>query len=433
MVEKMKNILRKTVFYRMYKKYYAKTANLINKNPSNWMFIVWITWTNWKTTTSAILHKIFNDNLWKTLLINTINIKIWDEEVFNDSKMTSLDAFSLQQLLSFAKSKWCKYAILEVSSHWIDQYRFEWIEFDMGILTNITAEHLDYHKTFEDYAKTKKKLFLSILANSKSGKYAVFPKDDKIWREWIEDIAIDNILDFGLQTNATVTAEKIDIGITKSMFDLKYLWEKHPVESNLTWRFNIKNILAAYAAGILSWIEIKDIIKSVSNFEALPWRIEHVEKNNVQYFIDFAHTPDSLEKSLEFVNDINKDNWRIITLFGSPWNRDKYKRPQMWEIVEKNSDIFIITDDDPDTEDRLKIINDIMKNLTKKKWKDYFVIPERSYAIKFLTEITKPWDKVLLAGKGHENVQLTNFWKVSWNDKRVLLKLLDNPNEKNWN
>ncbi len=419
----MKSFLRKTVFYRIYKKSIAKLAVLINWNPSENIFIIWITWTDWKTTTCNILHKIMNDNLWKTLCITTNSIKIWEKEIENNTKMTSFTPFALQKILYDAKKQECKYAVLEVSSHWIDQYRFEWIDFDMGVLTNITAEHLDYHETFENYLETKKKFFKSILINSKEEKLAVLPKDDKTWRVWYEEIWFDRSVDFWIITNAWIKAEDINLSYDKTHFNIKYLWHSYQVKTNLPGKFNIYNALAALSAWIMSWIWINNIIKSIQDFLPPSGRMEYIPKNDVHFFVDFAHTPNSLESVLSFLKELNEWKNRIICVFWAPGNRDKFKRPEMWKVVEKYSDSFIITDDDPDTENRINIINDICKWVSKKLWQDYFIIPDRAKAIEFAWEISQSWDIILLAWKWHEQIQLTNFGKIEWNDKEFVNKL----------
>ena len=188
----MKNLLKTLVLYdrwfpyisesyvyRRIRSLAAKRAVVKYGNPSQGMFIIGVTGTDGKTTTCNLIHKVVNDNLGKALLVSTTNIKIGDQETFNHYKMTSLDPSHLQALLANAKQQGCHYAILEVASHGISQNRFEGVEFDMAVLTNVTSEHLDYHKTFDNYANTKKKLFQSVLKNKKTVKYAVFPKDDE--------------------------------------------------------------------------------------------------------------------------------------------------------------------------------------------------------------------------------------------------------------
>lgn len=420
----MKEILRKTIFYRLYKKSRWKFADIIFSSPSKGLKVIWVTWTDGKTTTVNMIHKVFNDNLGKTALVWTAWIKIGEQEITNEKKMTSFDPFDLQKLLSTFKESWCEYVILEVSSHGIDQYRFEGIEFDMAVLTNITPEHLDYHGTMENYADTKKRLFKEILINSKVNKFAVLPKDSDFGRKWIEDLPFDKMLDYWIFTNSTVKWDNIQEFYDHTTFDLKYLWKTYPVNLNMLWKYNVQNSLAAVCTWVLFWIRVEDIIRSLESFEGVNWRMEMVEHNDIKYFIDFAHTPNWLENVLKFLTTI-KGNWRVITMFWAPWNRDKKKRPLMGNIVDKYSDVVVLTDDDPDTENRYDIIAQVGKWISRTEWNDYFIVPEREFAIKLAAEVAKKWDLVLLAWKWHETVQLTNFWKRDWSDKKELMKTLN--------
>jgi UDP-N-acetylmuramoyl-L-alanyl-D-glutamate--2,6-diaminopimelate ligase len=422
----MKNFLRKNILYKIYKKFRSKFAAWINWYPSKSMKIIWITWTDGKTTTANLIHTIINDNLWKAVLLSTSTIRFWKEEFPNEYKMSSMDPMELHTILSKAKEEyWCEYAVLEVTSHWIDQFRFNDIEFDLWVLTNITEEHLDYHKTLDEYANVKKRLFQSIIKNLKPIKWAILPKDSEFWRKWIEELPFDKDIDYWVATNATLKWENIKLFSDHTEFDIKYLWKNYPVNAYLLWEFNVQNILASVWVWIILWISITNIIKSIQWFKKLTWRQERVDADWIIYFIDFAHTPNWLESILKFLSKIKWD-WKIITVFWAPWNRDKYKRPKMWKIVEKYSDVFVVTDDDPDTENRYDIINQVVKWISKIEWEDFYIIPERYFAIKFVTEIAKKWDIVLLAGKWHEMIQLTNFWKRKWNDRDVLEDILNN-------
>lgn len=419
----MFELIRRSVFYKIYKKFRSRYASIVNWNPSWDMFVIWVTWTDWKTTTCNIIHSIVNNNLGKAVLISTSNIKIWEDDIKNDTKMSSLDPLFLHKYLNLAKNSWCKYAILEVTSHWIDQFRFSDIIFDIWVLTNITAEHLDYHKTLENYANTKRKLFESIIRNVKHTKGAVLPKDSEYWRKWSEDLPFDKFLDYWVFTYASVRWIDINEQYNCTEFNLVYLWKQFPVKTLLLWEFNVQNICAAVSVWILMWIWVESIIKTIESFEWVDGRQDFVENGGVKYYIDFAHTPNWLEKVLTFLRKI-KWEWRLITVFWAPWNRDKYKRPKMWKIVDTYSDYVIVTDDDPDTEDRYEIVKQIISWINRKEWDRFYILPQREHAIDMAVEIAKEWDIVLLAWKGHETVQVTNFWKRKWNDKDYLESVL---------
>ena len=425
--EKFYNSLKNSFLYQSRKKINWKIATTINGNPSKDFFIVGVTGTNGKTTTVNMLHQLFNDLVAPTVMISTACIKIGNQTTVNDKKMTSLDAYQLQWILADAKSQWCKIAILEASSQWLDQNRFEWIRFDYAVLTNITRDHLDYHKNMDDYALAKKKLFKYVLSNGKNTKYGSFPADDKVWREWYNELAFDKKITFWLQNSTTLKAENIVDWKSDTTFDIVYLGNVYHAKTYLLWNYNIYNYLAALSVWLQIWLDINDCIKSLSSFTWVSGRMEKVEHKWITYFIDFAHDPDALDKTLRFLHRLKGDN-KLILVFGAPWNRDKEKRPEMGRLWGKFADIVIATDDDPDTENRLNIINQLTKDVqidetTKKK---LYVIPERRFAIKFATQIAKPWDIVMLAGKWHEPIQLTNFWTRKRNDKEKLIEILKN-------
>jgi len=264
------------------------------------------------------------------------------------------------------------------------------------------------------------------MKNKKEVKYATLPADDKTWREWFNEMAFDKKINFSIQNSSMLKAENIKESVNETIFDIKYLWQTYPTTSKSLWTYNIYNYLSALSVWIQIWLDINKCINVLSDFEWVSGRMEKIEHNWVKYFVDFAHSPDALDKTLQFLHRLKWKN-KLILVFWAPWNRDKSKRPEMWKIAWKYADITIATDDDPDTENRLAIINQLTKDIQKTDipiWEDIFIIPERKLAIKFATEIAKPWDIVMLAGKGHEPIQWTNFGTRKRNDKEELLKNL---------
>jgi len=426
MLWKIKWILRKSIFYYIYKSLESKFADIYFQHPSKDLIIIWVTWTDWKSTTCNLIHKILNDNLWKTALFTTVNQKFWDIEQPNIYKMTNVSAWKTQEFLRQAVESGCKYCVLEVSSHWIDQKRVANIEFDIAVLTNITSEHLDYHKTLFDYANTKKQLFQRVLTNKKWLWIAILNKDDDFWKQWNEELAFKTTITYWIYTTAGIRAENIQEYIDHTEFTLKYLSETYPIKSNLLWTFNVYNVLSAISVGWWLKINLEDIIKSIESFKQVPGRMNHFEdKKQVHYFIDYAHTPNALKSVLTFLNKV-KWNWKIITVFWAPGMRDQDKRPKMWEVVHQLSDIIILTDDDPDKEDRFQIIEQVKKWIKRNLWDDFWIIPDRELAIQLAYNISKKQDIVLIAGKWHETVQLTNLWKKHYSDIEILQKLINN-------
>ncbi len=402
---------------------YAKVARMAYDNPAKNMFIIGITGTDGKTTTTNIVHHMIQQNLGKTALISTAVIKIGDEVFPNTFKMTSLDPFKLWRIIQVAKNAGCQYIVLEVASHALHQHRFDGIDFDMAILTNITPEHLDYHRTMDSYANTKKQLFLQVMKNKKTSKLAVLPKDDEYGRKWIDELYFDKMLSYSINTSSMMKGENIEIWYNHTNFTFNYLGKETHISMWLPGIYNVYNTLSAIAAWLLLGIEQEKIAESLNTFEGVVGRMEPVVHNGVNYFVDFAHTPNALKSALGYINAI-KGEWRSILVFGAPGNRDKYKRPEMGKIADQMADIIIVTDDDPDTEPRLSIIQEIAGGVTRELGETYMILPEREKAMQMACEISKPGDIVLFAGKWHEHIQLTNFGKRPRSDKWVLEKIL---------
>lgn len=427
--DKIYFLLKDSTVYQWRKKIAGQMANALYGYPSKDFFVIGVTGTNGKTTTANLIHKILNDHIAKTVMVSTANIKIGNQDLVNTKKMTSLDVFDLQSVLATAKDEGCKIAVLEASSHGLNQYRFEGVEFDFAVLTNITHDHLDFHGTFERYAKAKEKLFTYVLTNKKQNKYAAFPADDKIGRQRFEDMPFDKKLSYSINASSSLKAENIKISPTWTSFSFNYLGKSYDIKTKLVGEFNVLNILAALSVVLQIWVNVEQVIKTVESFETVTGRMEHIERSWIHYFVDFAHTPDALEKTLDYLYKI-KWTGRLITLFWAPGCRDTTKRPIMGAIADQFSDIVIATDDDPDTENRLAIIQQLTSDIKNKiQGKNLFIIPERTLAIKFACEIAKEGDILMFAGKGHETMQLTNFGKRKWSDKEEVLKNLGTRNQ----
>lgn len=387
------------------------------------MFIIGITWTDGKTTTSSIAHYIINSNLGKAAMISTAGIYIWDQIISNDTKKTSLDIMDLYKFLSQAKAANCEYAIIEVSSHGLEQYRFYGLDFNIATLTNISMEHMDYHHNIDEYANIKKKLFTGILNNPIHPKMAIFPKDDEYGRKRSEELLFDKSFDYGIRNNAAIRAENIQSNLEWTKFDLIYLWQNYPITTKLQWQFNVYNTLAAMWISFLLWLEIDKVIQSVQNFESVNGRMNIYQSDQKTYIVDFAHTPRALESVLTYLNTI-KWSAKLITVFGAPWLRDIYKRPEMWKIADNMSDVVIVTEDDSMTESTDLIISQISKWINRTIGNNYYIINNRPQAIQLATEISDPWDIILLAGKWHENYLYTNYGKYPHNDMDYLKSIL---------
>jgi len=425
MLAKLKNILRGSIFYSIYKKIEAFLAVRYYGNPSKELIVIWVTGTDGKSTTCNLIHHIINNTLGKTALVTTVNMKIWDESLANKTKLTALPPFKLQKFLRDAVEDDCKYAVIEVSSHGIDQHRIAFMSFDMALLTNITAEHLDYHKTIDDYANTKKKLFKAVLRNIEGERLAVFNKDCNYGKIWEDEFAFDKSEVFALMSLASISGKDIKESKDSTEFDLHYLSEVYHIKSKLLGFFNMYNVIAAITAAKLLGVDLADSVKVVQTFPWLDGRLEKfIDKKWVIYYVDFAHTPAALESVLRFLKKVKWEG-KIITVFGAPGNRDRGKRPIMGSKVALFSDYIILTDDDPDTENRNDILKEVKWWIRRELWDRFWIQPERELAIELAVELAQEGDLVLIAGKGHEQVQLTNLWRREYSDKETLLKLIE--------
>lgn len=393
-------------------------------NPSDGMFIIGITGTNGKTTSSFMIHHIFNTLIEKSFLLGTNEIKYGIESIVNTSKMTSPDVMDMYKYLAEAKAQGCNIAVLEVASHGLEQERFYGIDFDMGILTNITPEHLDYHKSMEEYAKTKKKLFTNIINNKKPNKMAVLPKDDKIGKEWADELWLEKTITFWIISGASLKAESIVFDIDKTSFQINHMGQFFPMTINMVGIHNVYNTLTALCAGLVVGLNLPDMIATFATFQPPLGRMEAITHNNTHYFVDFAHTPDALEKTLSYLSSIKKD-WRLLLLTWAMGERDRFKRPMMGKIADQYADIIVLADEDPGEEPRFQIIQEIKDGINRHDGDNLFIIPDRQKAIQFLTQIARPGDVVLLAGKGHETVMSVPWGKIPRNEKIILENYLN--------
>lgn len=408
-----------------YHKIRAIIANFSYWFPSKNMIIIWVTGTNWKTTTSNIIAQWLRAAWKKVFMFTTVNIIIWDKEYVNDTKMTSPDAFLLQRLFKQAKEEWCEIAVIETASHGIKMSRIWWLDYDVAVLTNITQDHLDLHRTMKDYVNTKLSLFKNLITyNRKPGikKTAVI----NVWSEY-SDLFVaetyDSVYLYGRWNWASLVASNIRIENTYTKFDVKLPWKIITIETKLKWDFNIENILAAIWVFMSFSISGEKIIEVIKTITWVPGRLELIDNELwADIFVDYAHTPDALEKVLTILKDIGYK--KIITVFWATWDRDKIKRPIMWEIVSKYSDIVILTQDDDYTENSESIIKDVLPGINRIEWNDFFVIPSRKEAIELGISSIDSWDALLVAWKWDEHIMITNSWPIEWHDKTIIKQIL---------
>ncbi len=434
MLNKLKKIISlDNPFRLLYHKIRAIIANIINWFPSKNMVIIWVTWTNWKTSTCNIIAKWLRNSWKKVFMFTTINYIIWDKEYRNNIKMTSPDAFYLQKLLKKAKNQWCEYAIIETASHWIKMNRIWWINYDIVVLTNISQDHLDLHKTMDDYVNTKLKIFKNLMYYERKPniKKTAIINNDSAYKELFLNETYDNRITYAIDSDADLTVSDINVSYDKTTFRLDMPWYHLDIETKLRWLFNIYNIMASVWVFISLWLKIKEIEDTIKQIDFIPWRMEEVENNrDIKIFVDYAHTPDAIEKVILTATELKKA-WKIITVFWATWDRDKTKRPIMWKIVSNLSDKVILTQDDDYTEKTEEIIKDVLTWIDRKQWEDFWVIPDRKSAIREALITAKPKDIVLILWKWDEHSMVTNSWVIKWHDKTVVKEILNEINNIN--
>lgn len=410
----------------LYHKVRAIIANYYYGFPSRAMTIIWVTWTNGKTTTCNIIAKWLRWTWKKVFMFSTVNIIIGDKEYQNDTKMTSPDVFELQRLLKIAKKEWCEIAVIETASHGIKMNRIWGLDYDIAVLTNITQDHLDLHRTMKDYVNTKLLLFKKLITNKRKPgikKTAIINLNSQYSDLFMAE-TFDSLYSYGIWKNANLEAKNIKNSWLITKFEVTVPSDKIQVETKLIGDFNIQNILAAIWVFISLWIKWEEITRIIKLINWVPGRMETIENNEwFEVIVDYAHTPDALEKVLETIRWFTSVS-RIITVFWATWDRDRTKRPIMWEIVSRLSDVVILTQDDDYSEKIEQIIKDVLPWIERKQWDDFWIIPTRREAIQTALLMANKWDVVLVAWKWDEHVMVTNNWLVKWNDKEVITEIL---------
>jgi len=395
------------------RKFLAQEANRFYGFSSDKLKVAGITGTNGKTTISYLIEALAKRSGSACGVIGTINYRFKGKVI--TAKNTTPGCVELQGLLAKMLANKVKYCAMEVSSHALDQDRVAGINFSRAIFTNLTQDHLDYHKSLENYFLAKAKLFRSLKPSS----VAIINNDDKYGRR-IKRLTAAKILTYGIKNPATIVARDINFGIHSTEFTLVAPKIKLRMKTNLVGRHNIYNILAAIAWGISEKLKIKDIKSAIEKFKNVPGRMERVNCNKgFGIFVDYAHTPDALFNVISALRPLIEG--RIIVVFGCGGERDKLKRPKMGKVVTELADYAIITSDNPRSEDPARIIKDICAGMVK----DNFCLrPQRLDAIRAGLSMARKDDCLLIAGKGHEDYQVLKDKVMHFSDQEVVRKCL---------
>lgn len=392
----------------------AEIANAFYKNPTEALSLIGVTGTNGKTTVTYLLETIFNKFAQKTGVIGTIQMKIGDETypVTN----TTPDALSLQKAFRKMADADVETAIMEVSSHALDLGRVNGCDFDVAIFTNLSQDHLDYHKDMDDYLFAKSLLF-SRLGNTfrpDQRKFAVLNADDE-HSKLLERSTAQHILTYGCKNPADVRASNIKLAVTHTEFTLETPVGSVEIDSKLIGMFNIYNMLAASSAAIAKGVPLEVIKEALESIKGVDGRFEAVREGQpFAVIVDYAHTPDSLENVLLTIKEFAEK--KVYVVVGCGGDRDRSKRPLMAGIAVKYADEAILTSDNPRTEDPERILQDMVEGIERD---NYTVITDRKEAIEHAISIAQPGDIILIAGKGHETYQIVGRTKHDFDDRVI--------------
>ena len=384
-------------------------------NPSEKLTLVGITGTNGKTSVSTLLFDIFKKMGYSSVLISTVEYRIGDE-VF-PSTHTTPDIITLNKILSKAVEQGCQYAFMEVSSHGIHQGRIYGLNFRIAGFTNITHDHLDYHKTFLEYLNTKKRFFDELPQTA----VAITNIDDKNGLVMLQNTKAKKKT-YAVKTLADYHGKLLELDFDGMLLDFngKEFW------TTLTGKFNVYNLLLVFAIARELGFEENEILTTISKLKRVNGRFEVLKsQGGIIFVVDYAHTPDALENILDSINEIRTKNERLITIFGCGGDRDREKRPEMGKVATRKSTLAIITSDNPRTEDSAQIIKEIEAGVESQNFSKYITIPDRKEAIKMAIKFAEPKDIVLVAGKGHETYQEINGVRHHFDDKETILELVN--------
>ncbi len=395
----------------------SKTTGIIASNfydhPSRALKIVGITGTNGKTTVASLLHRLLTDLGFKCGLVSTIKNVIVHQSIL--STHTTPDAISLHGLFREMVDAGCEYCFMEVSSHSIDQNRISGVEFTGAVFTNITHDHLDYHKTFDNYIKAKKAFFDGLSDTS----FALTNVDDRNGKIMVQNTK-SKTQTYGLKTMTDFKGKILHNSLEGLLLEINGV----QIHSRLVGEFNAYNLLAIYGTAVLLGLDRQQVLVHLSNLESAEGRFEFLrdKKTERRGIVDYAHTPDALEKILKTIKDIKPKSSKLITVVGCGGDRDKAKRPVMGRIAALNSDMLVLTSDNPRSEDPEQILDEIWSGIGTEFHAKVIRIQDRSQAIKAACMFAVNSDIILVAGKGHEKYQEIKGVKYPFDDVQCLEK-----------
>lgn len=394
MLQSLKNI---------YHYFQAFVSAIYFNSPSHKITVIGVTGTDGKTTTVNMIYHILKSAGKRVSMVSSLGATIGVKSQDTGFHVSTPSPFQVQKLLKEAVDAGSEYFILEATSHGLDQNRLAFVKIKIGVVTNITSEHMDYHKTWENYAQAKAKLFKNV-------EHSILNKDDKSF-SYLRDIATSKI------TTYSVIDQEADINP-----------QNYPIKLKLEGQYNLYNALAASSAVSSLDIAKEKIMLSLASFKGLKGRMQEIkEGQQFRAVIDFAHTPNGLKQALKTLSASKNKGSKLISVFGSAGERDKQKRKSMGTVASKYADISIITSEDPRSEDPTQISKEIalgFKINKKKEGTDYFIIPDRTEAIKFAVKKAINGDIVGFFGKGHENSMCIGDVEYPWSEEETVKRAI---------
>ncbi|MBL4576558.1 MAG: UDP-N-acetylmuramoyl-L-alanyl-D-glutamate--2,6-diaminopimelate ligase [Opitutaceae bacterium] len=406
------------------RKVLAEASRRFYDEPDSDLDLIGVTGTNGKTTVSYLIKHFLSIGGESVGMLGTIQYDLGSRTV--PSFRTTPESLDIYGMFAQMTSAGCRRAVMEVSSHGIDQFRVHEMAFAAAVFLNLTQDHLDYHRSMENYFETKARFF--------TGKTGAVPKvsvvnvDDEYGRCLLEIIPRKSrVIKFGLSAEADIRAEEIELGFSETVFRVIWPEGESTIRTSLVGRYNVSNILAALSVCYGMGMDLRDVVESVGQFEGVPGRMEKIEGLvGINVLVDYAHTDDALRNALEMLRSITPG--RLLVVFGCGGDRDKTKRSAMTAVVQAKADFAWATADNPRKESQLQIFEDMRKGVCKPKCIEF--VEDRRHSISLALDEAREGDSVLIAGKGHESFQEFGDTVIPFDDRQVARELIEVKNLK---